>query len=155
MQGPPKKKKKKANEESTKNDHVLATSGPTPMHFPPKSICGSSQPNALSIEYHLLISNETTPPALSQPIGKRNRKGKAVEVKAKAKKTKGATTTKKTKGATTTKKKQQPLLPVTPQSHAMCTRSKTLENPAMSTRSLKKIRLNVKLLPSYFATYVM
>ncbi|CAO2152752.1 unnamed protein product, partial [Urochloa humidicola] len=148
--GAAKKKKKKAVEASTEDSLVLAISGPTPMYFPPsqgcstkssekteKSRCGSSQPDALSVEYPLLNSSETAPPPPSQPTGKRKRDEKAAAVKGKIKKTKGAAT-KKTKGAATTKKKLS-LLPVTPQSPAMCTRSKTPESPAMSTRSKRKI----------------
>ncbi|CAN6171805.1 unnamed protein product, partial [Urochloa humidicola] len=149
--GSQEEKKKKANEEENENSLVLAT-GPTPMYFPPsqgcstklssektqKSACGSSQPDALSIQYPSQNSSEPAPPAPTQPIGKRKREGKAAEVKPKAKKTKGAAITKKTKGAATTKKKQ-PLVPMTPQSPAMCTRSKNPESPAMSTRSKRKI----------------
>ncbi|CAN6299299.1 unnamed protein product [Urochloa humidicola] len=91
----------------------------------------------ISVEYPLLNSSETAPPPPSQPTGKRKRDEKAAAVKGKIKKTKGAAT-KKTKGAATTKKKLS-LLPVTPQSPAMCTRSKTPESPAMSTRSKRKI----------------
>lgn len=121
--GPPKKRKKKneAAQESIENSIVPATSGPTPMYFPPRSACGSSQPDALSIEY------PSQPPPPCQPTGKRKRAGKA-EGKAKAKKTKGAATTKK-----------QSLVPLSPQSPAMCTRSKAPESPAMSTRSKRKI----------------
>ncbi|KAG2580198.1 hypothetical protein PVAP13_6NG322701 [Panicum virgatum] len=130
---PPKKKKKKTNEATNESTEIVAISGrPTPMYFPPspiyknnhacmlcRSVCGSSQPDALSI-------GPPVPPL--QPTGKKKR----VE-KAKKDKRKGGN---KPKGAT---KQKQALVPVPPQSPAMCTRSKALESPAMSTRSKRKI----------------
>jgi hypothetical protein len=93
-----------------------------------RSACGSSQPDvALSIEYPS-SSCDIAPHAPSQPIRKRKREGKPIG-KAKAKKTKGATTT----------KLKQPLVPASPQSPAICTRSETQESLAMSTRSERKI----------------
>ena len=90
-----------------------------------RSACGSNQPEQLSIEYPLPSSCETPPPTPSQPEGKRKREGKA-EGKAKTKKTKGMQANKK-----------KPL--VAAHSPAICTRSKTPESPAMSTRSKRKI----------------
>ena len=84
-----------------------------------RSVCGSSQPDALSI-------GPPVPPL--QPTGKKKRVQKA-----KKDKRKGGN---KPKGAT---KQKQALVPVPPQSPAMCTRSKAPESPAMSTRSKRKI----------------
>ncbi|KAG2632530.1 hypothetical protein PVAP13_2NG115392 [Panicum virgatum] len=90
-----------------------------------RSACASSQPDALSIG---------PPVAPLQPTVKKKRVGKAKEDKPKgANKTKGAN---KPKGAT---KQKQALVPVPPQSPAMCTRSKAPESPTMSTRSKRKI----------------
>ncbi|CAN6319092.1 unnamed protein product [Urochloa humidicola] len=108
-----------------------------PSWLPEGSRCGSSQPDALSVEYPLPNSSETTPPPPSQPTEKRKRDEKALELKGKTKKAKGAATT-KAKNAATTKKKL-PFVSGTPQSPAMCTRSKTPESPAMFTRSKRKI----------------
>ncbi|PAN22967.2 hypothetical protein PAHAL_4G062200 [Panicum hallii] len=150
MQGASKKNKKKTNEatqESVENSLVLAISGPTPMYFPPsqgcstklssgkteKTACGSSQADAPSTGFPLAISSETPPPAPSQPTGKRKREGKA-----KAKKTKAAVTSKK-----------QSMVPVPPQSPAMCTRCKTPESPAISTRSKRKFWIEYSAIPTF------
>ncbi|CAN6352238.1 unnamed protein product [Urochloa humidicola] len=138
--GPPKKRKKKTDEdtqESIENNIVPGALRPTPMYFPPSqgrsttlsSACGSNQPDVLSIDYPLPSSCQTQPSAPSQPICKRKREGK----------TKAKEKAKKTNGAVTTKKKNQPLVPASPQSPAMCTRSKTPDSPAMSTRSKRKL----------------
>jgi len=85
-----------------------------------RSACGSSQPEVLSIQF---TSSDTTlpPPATSKPTKKRKEPTKPSAKKAKA------TGMKKEKGL------------VTPNSPAMCTRSKTPESPAMGTRSKRKI----------------
>jgi len=86
-----------------------------------RSACGSSQPEVLSIQFP---SSDTTlpPPATSKPTKKRKEPAKPSTKKAKA---------------TGMSKKEKGLL--TPNSPAMCTRSKTPESPAMGTRSKRKI----------------
>ncbi|KAJ1253659.1 hypothetical protein BS78_K213500 [Paspalum vaginatum] len=110
------------------------SSKPTPMYFPPrymlhaavlKCMCrsgsGSNQPEALSIQ-HPACDTSTRPLATSNPTHKR----KASAAKANARKNK-----------VTAKSKKQDL--VLPHSPAMCTRSKTGDSPAKSTRSKRKL----------------
>lgn len=100
-----------------------------------RSACGSNQPDALSIEYPLPSSSEPDH-APSQSLGKRNETKRKREAKAGAKEKPKA---KKTKGATAKKNQQANVPQPSPQSPAMCTRSKAPQSPAMSTRSKRKI----------------
>ncbi|KAJ1258826.1 hypothetical protein BS78_10G104700 [Paspalum vaginatum] len=103
------------------------------MYFPPrytlhatvlKCMCrsgsGSNQPESLSIQ-HPACGTSTPPPATSNPTHKRKASGKANARKNKV----------------TAKSKKQDL--VLPHSPTMCTRSKTGDSPAKSTRSKRKL----------------